>query len=542
MENQNYTTEQRCAALAALENVLSNPGHRSGAVIRDTEGLDEENISILLELGSLRELLNGWYFVCFTKEDGDPTDWYRAYWPFIVAYLDTLYPGSWCLSPECSLHYYSGYTIIPEELVIRSEFAEGRIRQLPFDTCIVEIRGDAPEDVVTEDRFGVRLFPLHTALLKVPEEFFDKCHVEARTCLAMLTDPEELIKAAGEEYLPKRALRLAKELRNFGRTEMADSIKEAVAEFTKGAERIYFPQNDRPLRMTQTGPLGNRIRLMWRQMRTDVLLWKEYEKCKEGSRPAREIILRLQETLEYERPEIVVLKGLGTDMPEINRDYKGPDEEIPEAAQELYRGMGTDLELEHGFRKAFKRVARDILDSLTGGQRIANLAAHHYADWNYVLFEPGVKAGLFKAPDLSYDRMTWEDPCIVGSRHVPFDPNELEDAVHALSEAFQREDDPFVRAVLGHFFLIYIQPFTAGNIQTAWLLMNSQLVAAGYPWIVLPDYYVEEYKTALREAAELEHVERLVVVVARLIRASWKTDLRKLAGNTEYLENGITGQ
>ena len=74
MEKQNYTTEQRCAALAALENVLSNPEHRSGAVIRDTEGLGEENISILLELGSLRELLDGWYFVCFTKEDGDPTD------------------------------------------------------------------------------------------------------------------------------------------------------------------------------------------------------------------------------------------------------------------------------------------------------------------------------------------------------------------------------------------------------------------------------------------------------------------------------------
>ena len=72
--------------------------------------------------------------------------------------------------------------------------------------------------------------------------------------------------------------------------------------------------------------------------------------------------------------------------------------------------------------------------------------------------------------------------------------------------------------------------------------MNSQLVAAGYPWINLPEYYVNEYKTALREAAELEHVERLVAVVARLIRASWKTDLRKLAGNTDYLENGITGQ
>ena len=105
----------------------------------------------------------------------------------------------------------------------------------------------------------------------------------------------------------------AKELRKFGSTEMADTIKEAVTEFTKGAEKIYFPQNDRPLRMTQTGPIGNRIRLMWRRLRRDVLMWKEGANSGARTRTAREVVLRMEDTLEHGDPGIL-------DAPEFERD------------------------------------------------------------------------------------------------------------------------------------------------------------------------------------------------------------------------------
>ena len=72
--------------------------------------------------------------------------------------------------------------------------------------------------------------------------------------------------------------------------------------------------------------------------------------------------------------------------------------------------------------------------------------------------------------------------------------------------------------------------------------MNSQLVAAGYPWIALPEYYRDEYMEALKEAAELEHTDRLAALMVRLIRSSWNTDLRKVDAGLEYMEEGISGE
>ena len=537
-------------ALAALGELLMSPGHVGSFVIRKGDGLDESQIKLLLEIGCLREPVDGWYVVCRNEDSHDPANWYRVFWQFIAEYLDDRYQKQWCLSPGCSIDFISGETLIPEELVIRSETARGTVTELPFGTCLVEVSGDVPEDAVREDRYGVRLFPPHKALLKVSDDFLDRHCLEARTCLAAITDPSDLIKAAKEEYYPERALGLAKEMRNFGRGETADAITQAIDEYMKGAEKVFFPQHDRPLRMTQTGTIGNRIRQMWRLMRPQVRLVKEGMDCRGRSRSVKEIILRLEHTLESEFLEVPNKTEFEADLPELREDYKSVTLEAAakggeirrEEVQETCRKIDMEGSLSFGLHNAFKKVAKDILDSLTGGSPIANLAAHHCANWNYSLFKPGIDEGMFDASEHLHDRQEGKDTCITGARHIPFDAERVKEAMDALSEAFQREDDPFVRAVLGHFFLIYIQPFNAGNILTAWLLMNSQLVAAGYPWIALPEYYRDEYMEALKEAAELEHTDRLAALMARLIRSSWNTDLRKVDASLEYMEEGISGE
>ena len=534
--------KQMREALSALGEILMSPGHIGSLVIRKDDGLDENQIKSLLDLGCLKEPVEGWYIVCRNEDSHDPTNWYRVYWQFIAAFLDDLYEKRWCLSPECSLDFISGDTLIPEDLVIRSASAKGTIRELPFGTSLVEIQGDVPEDAVHEERYGVRLFPLHSALLKVSEEYLRIHSVEAKACLAKINDPSELIKFALEEHYPERALALATEFRKFGRTDTANAITEAVNEYMRDAEKVFFPHTDKPLRMTGTGTLGNRIRLMWRLMRPELLLAKDYMKCRESNRPIKEIILRLQHTLEKEDYGILRTAAFEGDLPEFREDYRSQLGEGNEDLEETSRRIDRECVLSFGLHDALKRVAKDILDSLTGGNRIANLAARHYKDWNYLLFKPGIKEGMFDASEHLQNRVEEKDTCITGSRHIPFDAEGIDDALNGLSEAFQREEDPFVRAVLGHFFLIYIQPFTAGNIQTAWLLMNSQLVAAGYPWISLPEYDMEEYMKALKETAELEHIDRLVALIGRRIRFSWNTDLREVAADLEYIEEGITGE
>ena len=55
----------------------------------------------------------------------------------------------------------------------------------------------------------------------------------------------------------------------------------------------------------------------------------------------------------------------------------------------------------------------------------------------------------------------------------------------AMFKALQGEEDPWVKAVLGHFFFVHIHPFSAGNGRTARFLMNVLLVAHGFPWTII---------------------------------------------------------
>ncbi|MBQ3638395.1 MAG: Fic family protein, partial [Clostridia bacterium] len=542
MEKQIYTDKQKCTALAALkEFLLSRPEGSRGPVLRDVGDLGEDNLRILLDDGTLKEVLPGWYVVCFAEKEDDPTDWYRAYWRFIVDYLDETYGGKWCLSAECSLDFYSCYTVIPEELVIRSKDARGTITGLPFGTALVQIRGEVPEDAVREERYGVRLFPLQKALLKVPAEFFRVHELEARTCVAMISDPTALIVCAKEEFYPDRARHIAAELQKIGREETATAITEAIDEYMKGAEGLFSVQPDKPAILRETGPVGNRIRLMWRRLRREVLMWKEGANSGARTRTAREVVLRMEDTLENGNPGVMDAPEFERDLPDCRPDYKTSpeesdgeeDEKLSRLMREMTKGIRKSSLLSRGTHEAFRLVARDILDSLTGGNKIQCLAAIHYPEWNYNLFKPGIDEGLFDRSVLVFDRRKAKDSCVPASRHIPVDPAAMDEAVHALSEVFQRETDPFVRAILGHFFIVYIQRFVSGNIQTAWLVMNSQLVAAGYPWLELPDYHREEYIRALKEAVELEHIERLVTLVIKLMRDSWRTDLRKIPARLE---------
>jgi len=87
----------------------------------------------------------------------------------------------------------------------------------------------------------------------------------------------------------------------------------------------------------------------------------------------------------------------------------------------------------------------------------------------------------------------------------------------ALSTLMQEEQDAFVRAVLGHFFFVYIHPYMDGNGRTARFTMNSQLVTAGYPWVVVPMEKRDDYMAALENASVREEIDSFVQFILSLI-------------------------
>ena len=96
---------------------------------------------------------------------------------------------------------------------------------------------------------------------------------------------------------------------------------------------------------------------------------------------------------------------------------------------------------------------------------------------------------------------------------IPAEPGAIPEAMKVLSQLLVSEKSAFVRAVLGHFFIAYIHPFTDNNGVIARLFMNSQLVAGGYPWTVIPGWKADLYNDALEKACttgEIYHMANLV--------------------------------
>ncbi len=85
--------------------------------------------------------------------------------------------------------------------------------------------------------------------------------------------------------------------------------------------------------------------------------------------------------------------------------------------------------------------------------------------------------------------------------HVPPRATAVPDAMGALFECLEEEDEPIVQAVLGHFLFVFIHPYFDGNGRLARFLMNLCLVTAGYRWTVVRNDRKPEYLDALEAAS-----------------------------------------
>ena len=101
--------------------------------------------------------------------------------------------------------------------------------------------------------------------------------------------------------------------------------------------------------------------------------------------------------------------------------------------------------------------------------------------------------------------------------HVPLNPEAVLDAMETLGALMKEEESALVRAIMGHFFFVYIHPYMDGNGRTARFVMNSQLVTAGYPWVVIPVEHRQEYMAALEQASVEGSIEGFVGFIGRVM-------------------------
>lgn len=106
-----------------------------------------------------------------------------------------------------------------------------------------------------------------------------------------------------------------------------------------------------------------------------------------------------------------------------------------------------------GYYQAFQQV-KESVKAILQGANAGNIVSRDFDKWHFEMFQPCITVGIIKPSDLVGYRS--HQVYIRGSKHTPLPPEALRDAMSALAELMESEEDAIVRAVLGHFFFVYI--------------------------------------------------------------------------------------
>lgn len=151
-----------------------------------------------------------------------------------------------------------------------------------------------------------------------------------------------------------------------------------------------------------------------------------------------------------------------------------------------------------GYLRAFQAV-KASLGRILGGKSAAAVLAKEHGRWYRQLFSASFEANMLAASDLAGYR---NGPVYVkNATHVPPSAEAVRDMMPAFSELLNAEPNAGVRAVLGHFFFVFIHPYMDGNGRMARFIMNAMLASGGFPWTVISHEQRTAYFAALDAAS-----------------------------------------
>ena len=132
------------------------------------------------------------------------------------------------------------------------------------------------------------------------------------------------------------------------------------------------------------------------------------------------------------------------------------------------------------------------------------------------MFQPFVTAGVLRAGELAGYRRN--AVYLRTSRYAPPRWEAVRDATPAYFDLLEKEPEPAVRAVLGHWLFGYIHPYPDGNGRMARFLMNVMLASGGYPWTVIRLRDRKAYLAALDRASIDVDIKPFTTLLAQRVR------------------------
>ncbi len=492
--------------LAQSLDALRKLQNRQGIAIIRSKDLTRTHRDRLLTGGFIREVIKGWYISTEPGEgQGESTSWFTSFWNFIAAYCGERFGKEWCLSPEQSLAFHTGNYAVPSQLLVRSPRAQNNKIDLLHRISLFDVTASIPagRDLVEID--GINLFSLSAALVSCSPGYFSKNTADSTAALLMIGDASEILSALLAGGHNRAAGRLAGAFRYIGRDRIADEIVKTMKSAGYSI-RESNPFNDTIPKLPaihHTSPHANRIMLLWRDMRQNVIdSFPTAPGLPEKTRYLREID-EIYTTDAYHSLSIEGYRVTAELIEKVKRGSWNPEGD--DMDRELRNALAA-----RGYWQAFQSV-KVSLQAILKGKNPGMVAHDDHASWYRELFAPVVTAGIVKASDLAGYRN--DQVFIKGSRHIPPRPEAVRHAMPALFDMLKEESKACVRAVLGHFIFAYIHPYMDGNGRMGRFLMNAMLVSGGYPWTVIPIEKRTEYMTALEKAS----LRRDILPFARFI-------------------------
>src|SRR6516225_3396025 len=399
----------------------------------------------LVENGFLQEVMKGWLISSSPDAHaGESTPWHASFWEFCARYCDQRFGEQWHLSPEQSVFLHGGRTVIPDQLVVHSPKATNNDINLLFGTTLYDLKvAEMPAPGALTVRDGLRLFTPAAALVRVPESFFQLYPLEAQVVMASLADASDLLRLLLNGGHSAKAGYLAKAFRQTGRGELADEILRAM----KGAG--YDVRESSPFEAGQifhkpgrpTASIVGRIEMLWESMRGKVLA--TFPKAP-GLPTDKEAYLRfVDEIYRTDAYHSLSIEGYSVTPALVEKVRQGGWDPEHDARDRRNR----DALAARGYWQAFQRVKKEGEKVSAGENGSARAPAAGRGGYR-VLFQPCVASGLLEPGALAGYRNI--PVYLRGSRYVPPRWQAVRDAVPAFFDLLEREPEPAVRAVLGH--------------------------------------------------------------------------------------------
>ncbi len=483
-----------------------------GIVAIQTKNMTRTHRERLVKNGFIKEVMKGWYIPARPEDPpGESTAWYASFWGFCGDYLESRFGDQWCLSPEHSLSLHGGNRTVPHQLLVRSPKGGNKPVTLLHETSILDLRLNLPGRKDMEIRENLRMMTLPAALISCAPGYFSNAAIEARAALSMISDASEILHRLLEEGHSTVAGRLAGAFRNMGKDGIADNILGAMR-----AAGYSITENDpfeeKPAVLfsgRELSPHVNRMRMLWAEMRGLVL--KTFPQAPVVRQSVDEYLKHVDEIYLTDAYHSLSIEGYRVNEELIERVRSGSWDPQTHRKDKEY----ADALAARGYWQAFQEVKKSLAKILNQNAP-GEVASNDHSIWYRELFAPSVSAGLIGASDLAGYRN--QPVYIRKSMHIPPRWEAVRDLMPAFFSLLKDEEEPAVKAVLGHFFFVYIHPYSDGNGRMGRFLMNAMLADGGYPWTVIPLETRNDYMAALEEASVRKNIEPFSGFLADLVQ------------------------